>query len=569
MTQFTKFTPVLIGAEAPSTFAFWIPAENLPASVLTGLTDKGVIPTAAVLCVNTDLDVPHFSLTAVIGNTRFDENTLIAVPSNLVKIELQEFVKFIDKSFFDQIYSTIEGDILRIYDVNAENSERTFLGKVSIADIDAPLSYLSYIPAGKMSMQPDVYKVRRSPAAIIHNELQDRVSMDSFVMDDTSTSRKDIQPMNEVQKQFHDFRVVYNACFENGISLAESSTIFIKKAITTLTRDCNAFRHLSIRLESPSVVNNTSPLADLLHSEYPVGFFCDNLFIGLTLEDGKEYPAIAMHDLTVHGNLRTYDIAYLPCEKFDSFFKKLRAFEFKPRISIISISDVGKDGSTVAQEVPYETEMELHPTNFFYPFIAELYGQHVEDFSIEKFVTDFMNSRDNVMIFTGEKGTGKSSLVKEFYLPGMEINSIASADVLAKPDVAKTWRFKPKQDGFRMLTVYDEADHFLMSKESGNTVMGALLAHLDGPVPSREKFIIASNLLSTANIDRRLTRIGRCHLSVIFRKLTAKEANAARESVGLPAYDFTAPNIALVDVLTAGRDNNRKAGNVKFGFQPD
>lgn len=368
------------------------------------------------------------------------------------------------------------------------------------------------------------------------------------------------------QQTYHNFRDVYNSCFENGISLAESSTIHIKRAVTTLTRDCNKFRHMSLRLAIPSTVNNHNPLATLLHNSYPIGFFSDNLFFGLSVEDGLEYPQVVMHDMSVFGSIRSFEIAYIPSKEFDSFVEKLKEFEFKPKISINAIADVGADGGVFSNEVEYDPELELHPTGLFYPFIAEIYGVKPEDFVIADFVADFLNSRDNALIFTGSKGTGKTSLVKEFYLPGFEINSIASADTLSKPDVAKTWRFKPKEDGNRMLTVYDEADNFLKSKESGNPVMGALLAHLDGPVPSKEKFIFASNLHSTRDIDDRLLRVGRCHMSVAFRLLTAAEANAARESIGKPAFDFQVDSVSLADALSAGRNNNRSAGKVGFGF---
>ena len=364
------------------------------------------------------------------------------------------------------------------------------------------------------------------------------------------------------------FRAVYNSCFANGISLAESTTIHIKRAITTLTRDAKKFRHMQIRLSIPSAINNRNQLAVLLHETYPDGFFSDNLFIGLEEADGGEYPVLVMHDLTVHGNLRTFEIAYVPNEKFDALLEKLKQFEFKPAICIRSISDVGQDGSVHAEEVEFNPETELFPTGFFYPFIAEIYGQRVEDFKISDFVNDFLTSRDNALIFTGPKGTGKTSLGKCFYVPNYEINSIASATVLDKPDVIKTFRFKPKEDGYGMLTIYDEADNFLKSKESGNPIMGALLAHLDGPVPSKEKFVFLSNLATTREVDDRLLRIGRCHLSVQFRNLTPQEANAARESIGLPAYVFATSKISLVDAIHAGRDNNRNAGRSSFGFAP-
>lgn len=375
------------------------------------------------------------------------------------------------------------------------------------------------------------------------------------------------QHTSNVQVPYLPFREVYNACFMNGVSLAESMTIFIKRAVTTLTKKAAEFRHLSIRLEVPPVVSNHSELAEILHREYPHGFFSDNIFIGLTIENGEEIPEMVMHDLSMSGILRSFEIAYVPSKKFDGLLEKLRTMEFNPTISMFSANGVDDNGNLQGEEVDYDPPLALHPTSFFYPFLAEFYGKSCANFKLDEFVAEFMNSRDNALIMTGPKGTGKSSLSREFFLPETEIIVLASEAALMNPNITKTFRHKPKNKGFRMLTVYDESDNFLRAKEDGNYNMAALLNHLDGAIPTREKFIFISNLDSTHKLDERLTRVNRCFLSIPFRLLTPAEANLARESIGLPPYEFTR-NVAMVDAITAERDNNRKAGVKQFGFAP-
>lgn len=364
---------------------------------------------------------------------------------------------------------------------------------------------------------------------------------------------------------FTNFRDAYNGCFTNGISLAESTTIHIKRAITTLSANSGDFRHMQLTIELPAVVSHKDPFSAILHETYPKGFFSDNLFIGVEIdEQGGETCVFVMHDLTVNGRRRQFEIAYIPCDKFDALYTKLKSFEFDPPVHIEVVRCIASDGTIDAVNVKYDAKesFEAHPE--FYPFVKELKGFD-EDTTIEDIINDFMLAKANLLFFIGKPGSAKSTLIRSFFRKGFDVRLINNAAVLESPALPSTFRMESPENGDRLLTVYEDADRFVSSRKDGNMSVSAMLNQLDGAVGSKEKFIISTNLESLRSVDPAILRRGRCHRVFEFRDLTPEEVNIARKAVGMEPID-TDVALSVADALNWDGVTAEKRKATPMGF---
>jgi hypothetical protein len=159
----------------------------------------------------------------------------------------------------------------------------------------------------------------------------------------------------------------------------------------------------------------------------------------------------------------------------------------------------------------------------YYPFIKEGLGSYLKAYK---------ESESPILLFMGEPGSGKTSLLKHF-MKEYKLNTVVTYD----SDVMKSDYFYIQYliDNNKHLMVIEDADLLLSSREDdGNKTMTKLLNLSDGLIKlENKKIIFTTNLTQLRKIDGALIRPGRCFDVMEFRKLSFAEAKEACRVAGV------------------------------------
>ena len=149
--------------------------------------------------------------------------------------------------------------------------------------------------------------------------------------------------------------------------------------------------------------------------------------------------------------------------------------------------------------------------------------------NIDAYFDNYFNSNKAVLIFIGEPGTGKTSLIRNISARYTDSSSqsdgifyTASAQALNSDAL-----FQKFIGSNSRLMVLEDIDMHLSSRQDGNEFMYKLLSTSDGFIKSPiedKKIIISTNLSNIRDIDEALIRKGRCYGVVSFRKLDYNES---------------------------------------------
>ena len=159
----------------------------------------------------------------------------------------------------------------------------------------------------------------------------------------------------------------------------------------------------------------------------------------------------------------------------------------------------------------------------FYPYIKE---------GLDSYLSAFKNSTSNVIIFMGEPGTGKTSLVKHFINRfGSEAMATYDEEVMNSDEFFLDFMVSETAD----LMILEDADIILKDRAiEKNTIMNKLLNVSNGLVSlSNKKIIFTTNLKTTKEIDPAIMRPGRCFDVLECKPLTLDQANAICNDKGL------------------------------------
>ena len=196
-------------------------------------------------------------------------------------------------------------------------------------------------------------------------------------------------------------------------------------------------------------------------------------------------------------------------------------------------------------------------SSYFYPSTANLavkenyswlesFGGR-EDYDIDDFVKEYLASNANVLIFYGERGTGKTTFIRTLMAKiGREKNFITTDEQTMVSGPFRGWL---ESIGSDAVIAMEDANNLTRTRESGNVGMISLLNASDGVVPTNSKIIISTNLSHLSEVDDALIRSGRTFAAVKFDKLPALQANAARAKAGLPEVEIAENTLTLADAM--------------------
>ncbi len=200
----------------------------------------------------------------------------------------------------------------------------------------------------------------------------------------------------------------------------------------------------------------------------------------------------------------------------------------------------------------------------FYPFLSK---------TPDDLIKGFYENRARVMIFTGEAGTGKSSLMR-YFLNHVQDKFVLLDDPSVYDDPAKMNDFlgtirKMSKDE-RVTVFLEEADKIIQSKQDSHSgALERLLSLSSGVVEHNIKIVIASNLENVDKVYPALVRDGRSYAVEKFRKMTRDEAQVARKAFGLGEVEFEHDTVSLATALNTV-DGKAAENSVRqnFGFLP-
>lgn len=161
---------------------------------------------------------------------------------------------------------------------------------------------------------------------------------------------------------------------------------------------------------------------------------------------------------------------------------------------------------------------------------------------LDKFVDNYINSKESVLVLKGEPGVGKTTLIRyiiskcnrdepkeciietpfgyESVEDGVEVFYTADTDVLESDEMFINFAMTSNA-----VMVLEDIDLHLTSRSDGNVFMYKLLSASDGLVKNvNRKIIISTNLSSNAEIDDALIRKGRCYAVVDVKPLDTQQA---------------------------------------------
>jgi len=180
------------------------------------------------------------------------------------------------------------------------------------------------------------------------------------------------------------------------------------------------------------------------------------------------------------------------------------------------------------------------------------------DGGVDKFVNEYLNSDEAVLILRGPPGTGKTHLIRKILgemsnRKGKVSRSIYTGDEKVFRHEGIFINFIVDEiDAF----VIEDADYLLESRMDGNNIIHNFLKGADGLVSARGKKIIFSvNLNNSIRIDDALIRPGRCFGIYDINRLDNTDANlvvdeiAAQERVTLPEeFVLTEKNYSIAEL---------------------
>lgn len=206
-----------------------------------------------------------------------------------------------------------------------------------------------------------------------------------------------------------------------------------------------------------------------------------------------------------------------------------------------------------SQKIPVDKKNK--PFDQMYPWLN---GESLEDY-----YDRFMDSDAGILLLTGPPGTGKTSFIRGL-LNHAEENCILtySTALLGQDMFFSEWL----GDEDEKIVVLEDSDTMLGSRKEGNDMMHRFLNLGDGliTVPGK-KMIFSTNLTSLDQVDSALTRPGRCHDILEFRKLTRKEALVVAE-VGGAKLNSDQESWTIAEIFSDLRTRKEVAKKSAFGF---
>lgn len=194
-----------------------------------------------------------------------------------------------------------------------------------------------------------------------------------------------------------------------------------------------------------------------------------------------------------------------------------------------------------------ELEVKQKPFTEMYPFLQEE--------SLEDYYERFGNSNASILLLKGPPGTGKTTFIRGL-LQHLKKDALLSYDeeILRSDNFLNLFIKKEDID----YLIFEDADAYLSSRETGNRTLFKFLNAGDGLISSsKKKIIFTTNLENLSDIDSALIRPGRCFDILEFRPLTKQEALVVTRKQGLEA-EFPEQQFTIAEIFNSQKYTKKK-----------
>ena len=247
----------------------------------------------------------------------------------------------------------------------------------------------------------------------------------------------------------------------------------------------------------------------------------------------------------------TYD------ERFKDYFKNISYLKIPPTISWVT--GVNNEGGLIIDYIPVECPDFIHDS--FYPWLGV--KEDGTPLNLDEYIDSFINSNESVLLLYGEKGQGKSTLLKYLLHKSGNNAMITYQDNIADLDILFS-SFMSSED---KILIIEDAETFLTKRESGNSSMRRLLNIADGLTSRKDKKVVfTTNLSSLSRIDDALLRDGRCYDAVKFEVFNKEESRAIATILNIDHSLLTKDEYILAELFAISNNKLKRkklrAGNV-------
>ena len=255
-----------------------------------------------------------------------------------------------------------------------------------------------------------------------------------------------------------------------------------------------------------------------------------------------------------------YDDFYNFLDKNDIKYK-LESLHLIENKDILWAIGYNVNNQVIYEDVAFKNNHEIHDE--FYPVITDNYNM-----SVKEFIKQFIESDDSVLILTGEKGSGKTELIRHII---KDISGRATV-TFNKKIINDSKFYFDFFSGDSDLLVIEDADDLIRKRVEGNDIMQLFLNLTDGLLNTNKKFIFTTNLPNTDSIDSALLRNGRCFSILQFDKLNSIQIKKIIAKLDLSVDEKDISNIStLADIFAIknkfiGSKNNTVNNKSSFGF---
>lgn len=169
----------------------------------------------------------------------------------------------------------------------------------------------------------------------------------------------------------------------------------------------------------------------------------------------------------------------------------------------------------------------------------------------KKFISDYLESNESILLLCGEPGTGKTTLLRHMICDNkMSAHVCYDESLMNNDEIFQNFLLGSDGD----ILIIEDADTLLTSRErSGNTLMSRFLNVSDGLIKlPNKKIVFTTNISDFGRIDPALLRPGRCYGVLHTRPLNLEEAQAASRVCGFPC-PTERREYTLADLFNQGR----------------